>query len=135
MSFPATTNVDGSNPGPNVSNTPDTTQSPVGNLISLGVFSLALAPAAVGANTTAEQLFANTGIGLRVGDFVSVNKPSAQAGLGIVGVRVAAADEIGITYCNDTAASITPSAETYLVKVDRVQPNWVKPASGNQMDW
>lgn len=135
MAFPATTNVDGSNPGPNVSNTPDTVQSSIGNVQKVGVFSLALTPASVAANTTAEQTFAATGIGLLTTDFVAVDKPSAQAGLGIVNVRVSAADTIAITYINATTAAITPTAETYLVKVDRVQPNWSKPASGNQMDW
>lgn len=136
MAFPSTTNVDGSNPGPNSASAPDTTQSPVGNIIGLGIFNLTLTPAAVAANTTAEQTFASTGIGLKTTDFVGINKPTAQAGLGIVGVRVSAADTLAITFANDTAAAIIPTAgEVYLVKVDRVQPNWSKPASGNQMDW
>lgn len=135
MAFPAVTNVTGSNPGPQADSLPDTIQIPTGNIWKLGVFSLALTPASVAANTTAEQTFAATGIGLLVGDFVAVNKPSAQAGLAIGNVRVSAADTLAITYVNDTAAPITPTAETYVVKVDRVQPNWSKPASGNQIDW
>lgn len=135
MAFLSTTNVDGSNPGPNVAIQPDTTQSPIGNVQKIGVFSLPLTPVAVGANTSAEQTFAATGIGLLVTDFVAVVKPSAQAGLGIVNVRVSAVDTLAITYMNDTSSSITPTAETYLVNVQRVQPNWIKPASGNQMDW
>lgn len=135
MSFPSTTNVDGSNPGPNVSSQPDNTQSPIGNVQKLGVFSLALTPASVAANETAEQTFSATGIGLQVGDVIVLNKPSAQAGLGIVNVRVSALDTLAITYANVTASPITPTAETYLVGVMRVQSNWVKPASGNQMSW
>ncbi len=135
MAFPSTTNVDGSNPGPNSSTSPDTTQSSIGNIQKVGLFSLALTPVAVAANETAEQTFSATGIGLLVSDYVAVNKPTAQAGLGIVGVRVSAADTLAITYANVTASPITPTAETYLVKVDRVQPNWVKPSSGNQLDW
>lgn len=135
MAFPASTNVDGSNPGPNVSTQPDTTQSPIGNVQKIGLFSLALTPTAVAANTTAEQTFAATGIGLLVTDNVDVSKPSFQAGLGIVNVRVSAVDTLAITYGNFTASPITPAAETYGVVVARVQPNWVKPASGNQMDW
>lgn len=135
MAFPASTNVDGSNPGPNVATQPDTTQSSIGNIQKVGVFSLALTPASVAANTTAEQIFTSTGIGLLVGDFVGVNKPTAQAGLGIVNVRVSSADALAITYVNATASPIVPTAETYLVNVQRIQPNWVKPASGNQMDW
>lgn len=135
MSFPANTNIDGSNPGPNSSTSPDTTQSPIGNIQKIGLFSLAITPSAVAANTTAEQTFAATGIGLLVTDNVDVSKPSFQAGLGIVNVRVSAIDTLAITYINATAGSLTPAAETYQVGVMRVQPNWIKPASGNQMDW
>lgn len=135
MAFPSTTNVDGANPGPNVSTSPDTTQSPIGNIQKIGLFLLALTPVAVAANTTAEQTFASTGIGLLTTDNVDVSKPSFQAGLGIVNVRVSAVDTLAITYINATASPITPTAETYQVNVARVQPNWIKPASGNQMDW
>lgn len=135
MSFPSSTNVDGSNPGPNVSTQPDTTQSPIGNVQKMGIFSLAITPASVAANTTAEQTFTATGIGLLVTDNVDVSKPTFQAGIGIVNVRVSAADALSITYVNATASPITPTAETYQVAVTRVQPNWIKPASGNQMDW
>lgn len=135
MAFPVVTNVSGSNPGPNSSTLPDTVQMPTGNIWKSGVFSLAVAPVAVAANTTAEQTFAATGIGLLTTDYVSVNKPTAQAGLGIVNVRVSAADTLAVTYVNDTAGSLTPTTETYVVKVDRLQPNWTAPASGSQIDW
>ena len=76
--------------------------------------STALTPAAVAANTTAEQIFALAGVATT--DTINVNKPTAQVGLGIVGYRVTSAGNIGITYANVTAASITPTAaETYLV--------------------
>lgn len=68
-----------------------------------------LSPAAVAANTTAEQLFTVTGI--VVGDIlISSSKPAAQAGLGIVGERVSAANQVGVTFSNNTAAAITPTA-------------------------
>ena len=41
------TNVDGSNPGPNIVTIPDTVQAPVGNIWKIGSFTLALAPASV----------------------------------------------------------------------------------------
>lgn len=84
-----------------------------GNVQSLSALSVALTPAIVAANTTAEQTF--TVPGVRASDVVvQVSKPSAQAGLGIVGVRVSAADTVGITFSNNTAAGITPTAaETY----------------------
>lgn len=73
-----------------------------------------ISPTIVAANTTSEQAF--TVIGLAVTDIVTVNKPTHQAGLGIVGVRCSAADTLRITYMNTTGSGITPTAsETYLV--------------------
>lgn len=75
---------------------------------------ITISPVIVATITTAEQTFACNG--LAVGDFVAVVKPTAQAGLGIVGARVTAANTLGITFDNPTAAGITPTAaETYLV--------------------
>ena len=73
-----------------------------------------LTPAAVAANTTAEQTFTVTG--LVSGSPVWVNKSaSAQAGLGIVGCRVSAANTLAITFSNSSGSSITPNSEQYLV--------------------
>lgn len=90
-----------------------------GNVQSLSALSVALTPAIVAANTTAEQTF--TVPGVRASDVVvQVSKPSAQAGLGIVGARVSAADTVGITFSNNTAAGITPTAaETYKLVLAR----------------
>lgn len=90
----------------------------MGNLLAVGVISVTLSPAQVAANTTAEQAF--TVPGLRVGDFVDVNKPSAQAGLGVVNYRVSAANTLALTFSNNTASPITPTAsEVYLVRYSR----------------
>lgn len=71
-----------------------------------------LSPAAVAANTTVEQQFAV--VGLPAGQLVQVNKPTAQAGLDIVGCRVVSNNLLGITFCNVTASPITPTAsESY----------------------
>lgn len=138
-----TLNIDGSNPGPAI-DLSDFPQSSIGNIQKVGMFQVALTPAAVAANTTAEQTFAATGIGLSVGgfpsiaigDFVYVNKPTAQAGLGIVGARVSANDTLAITFSNNTGSSITPTAaELYLVLMARRQSNWSPPATGNQLDY
>lgn len=76
--------------------------------------SASLSPGAVAANTTAEQTF--TVNGLAVGDAMFVNKPTAQAGLGIVGARVSAANTLAITFSNNTGLAITPTAaETYQI--------------------
>ena len=93
-----------------------------GNVRSMGVASVTLSPAEVAVNTTAEQTF--TVPGLRTTDvLLGVSKPTAQAGLGIVGYRISAADTIGITFANVTAGAITPTAaQVYLV-------SWVRPDS------
>ena len=77
-----------------------------GNTDKLKLISVTLSPALIVLNTTAEQTF--TVPGLAVGDWVFVNKPTAQAGLGIVGCRVTAANTLGITFSNNTGSSITP---------------------------
>lgn len=137
MANPTVTNVDGTNTGPNVTTLPDTVQyAAVGNIWKAGVFSVTLSPTSVANATSAEQTFATTGIGLLTTDLVLVQKPTAQAGLGIVGTRVSAADTLAITFMNTTAATITPTAsEVYTIGVWRVLPNWTAPASGNQLDW
>lgn len=91
----------------------------LGNIVKQFVVSATLTPALVAQATTAEQTF--TVKGLLPGDHVSVNKPTAQAGLGIVGARVSAADTLAITYCNvPSGGNITPTAaETYLILVSR----------------
>lgn len=94
--------------------------APVAPLLN---YSAALTPVSVAANTTAEQTFTITG--LVAGTPVWVNKPSAQAGLGIVGVRVSATNTLAITYGNSSASAIVPTAETYLVG------NFQVPSPGN----
>ena len=71
--------------------------------------------------TTAEQTV--TVNGLAAGDkIVGVSKPTAQAGLGICGWRVTAANTLGITFNNPTAAGITPTAnEIYTVTVQKAE--------------
>ena len=90
----------------------------LGNLPKQSVISVTLSPAAVSANTSAEQTF--TVNGLQAGDHVAVNKPTAQTGLAIVNARVSAANTLAITFGNFTAGSITPTAsEVYLVLLSR----------------
>lgn len=77
------------------------------------VYSQSLDVASVAANTTAEQTFTVTG--LTTADKVFVNKPSLNAGLGIVNARVSAADTLALTFVNATGAAIDPAAETYAI--------------------
>jgi hypothetical protein len=69
------------------------------------------ATSAVTATTTLEVTSTVTGI--LATDVIAVNKPAAQAGLGIAGYRVSAANTIGVTYTNISSGSITPTAEAY----------------------
>jgi len=81
----------------------------------LKVYSSAQTPAAVAANTSAEQDFTVTGVAA-TDKILSVVKPTAQAGLGIVGFRVKAANTVSVTFGNFTAAEITPTAaEAYVI--------------------
>ena len=90
----------------------------LGNLVKQSVISVTLSPVAIVLNTTAEQTF--TVNGLLPGDFVSCNKPTSQAGLGIVGCRVSAANTFAITFSNNTGSSITPTAaQVYKILVAR----------------
>ena len=71
-----------------------------------------LATSSVGATTTAE--ITSSCKGLLATDVIAVNKPAAQAGLGIVGYRVTAADALGVAYSNISSGAITPtSTDTY----------------------
>lgn len=147
----ATTNVDGSNPGPNVVSSPDTVQLPVGNLWKVGTFAVALTPAALGSGPIiTEQTFVGTAatasatqyyptIGLLTTDRVVVSSSAAQtATTSIVHARVSATDTLAISFFGTTGTP-TPVAATaaapYYVTVYRQQPNWTAPASGSQIDW
>lgn len=88
-----------------------------GNARLVGVFQVSIDIANTPTITTAETTV--TIPGLRVNDFVAVNKPSHSTGLGIANARVSAADTLIITTVNPTAGGINPSAETYTVLVVR----------------
>jgi len=136
MAFPAVTNVDGSNPGPNSVVLPDTIQLPTGNIWKVGVFTLTLSPLQIATSTAAEQTFTATGIGLLTTDFVWVNYTGVtNTGFGITNARVVAADTLALTYINPGIAIVSPTTASYTVLVMRIQPNWSKPATGNQIDW
>lgn len=88
------------------------------------LINLTLSPASVAANTTAEQTFTLTN--LKVGDFIlDVIKPSTQAGLGISGYRVSAANTLAITFSNNTASPIVPTAgEVYQAGIIRPEKTY-----------
>jgi len=77
-------------------------------IITVALFPLAVDPG------SSEQLFAVPGV--KLGDFIGVNKPSTQAGLGLGGARASANGQIGVSFTNDTPSSITPTpGEVYTV--------------------
>lgn len=77
------------------------------------IITVALTPLAVPPGSS-EQLFAVPGV--KLGDFVGVNKPSSQAGLGVGGSRASANGQIGLSFTNDTASPITPTpGEVYTI--------------------
>lgn len=77
------------------------------------LFTVALTPLAVPPGSS-EQLFDVPGV--RLGDWIGVNKPSSQAGLGVDGARASANGQIGFTFTNDTSAPITPTpGEVYTI--------------------
>ncbi len=85
-----------------------------GPISAIEKFSPDLTPVAVAADTSAEQTFAVAG--LNAGDTVVVNPQVAQTdGIGIVGVRVSAANTLAIMFSNSTAGALTPAAGVYNV--------------------
>jgi hypothetical protein len=107
---------------------PGSSTLPRGNVANIFLLQATLTPAQVNTITAPEQTF--TVNGLIVGDFVQVQKPTAQAGLGIAGSRVTAANTLGITFVNPTAGNITPTAgEIYLIKVVRPENPGTQPTA------
>ena len=98
-----------------------------GNVLAMGVFNISINVASVAANISAEQTF--TAPGVLPGDVVFVNTPGVgtallNAGLGVTGSRVTAADTIGLRFSNNTAGALDPTAAVnYTVLV-------VRPESG-----
>lgn len=85
-----------------------------------------LSPASVPPNTTMSQAFTVTG--LVNSSVVVVNKPTAQPGLGILGVRVSGTNQLEICYGNATAVTLTPTpGEVYTVA--NLQQNVPDPGS------
>jgi len=136
MAFPAVTNVDGSNPGPQSATLPDTVQTPVGNIWKIGSFSLALAPASVATATIVEQTFTMTG--LLTTDLIEVSMQTPVAMVAIVNSRCSAAGVLALSFLNlssTTTGAAASLSQSYNVGVMRVQPNWTAPATGTLMDW
>lgn len=92
-----------------------------GNLVTLWGVAPTLTPLGVASSTSAEQAFTVTGV--KVGDIVLANKPTAQAGLGVVNVRVSAANTVAITFNNSTPNMLTPTSEAWSFSI--LRPEWL----------
>ena len=89
----------------------------MGNVIGIAVLQVTVDLPSVAANTTGVASVSVPGV--RPGDFVFVNKPSHEAGLGVVNARVSANDTVEITAMNTTAGAVDEVSETYVLLVVR----------------
>jgi len=80
-------------------------------------YETSLTPASVAANITVEESFTLSGINSN--DTIIINPPSITTGIGIVGARASAKDEISITFINATAGALTPAAGEYRITAIR----------------
>ena len=99
-----------------------TTQIARGNIILEMVFLLSLTPnngTAIAANTSVESTYTLPGVNLN--DFLEINKNTHQTGLSIGNIRASAANTVAIQWINSTTASITPTADTFLIALTRAE--------------
>lgn len=76
-----------------------------------GILQATMSPTIVAANTTAEQTFTLPAFSfLRTGDYLTIVKPTLQAGLAVIQARVSATGVFAVTFANNTGAGITPTA-------------------------
>lgn len=130
--------VNQTNPGPAITNNPVPCMS-IGNLQKQAIIATGtITPVAVAANTTAQQSFTSSGLGVLPGDFLTLlASPGAfQAGLIVAAVAADPAinDKITVTFGNLTASPITPNAGSYTFEVSRPQPNEVIAAGSGYMN-
>ena len=82
-----------------------------GNIAEMGIVTFTYDPASQATIDTDEDTV--TVVGLRVGDFVVVNKPTHTDGVGLTDARVTATDTLSVTWVNPTAGAVNPASETY----------------------
>ena len=73
-------------------------------------FQATLTPAIVATIVCAEQSFTVGPGDLNLSASVSVSKPTINGAISSAQARVVSATNIGITFCNPTAAGVTPTA-------------------------
>ena len=92
-----------------------------GNIRGIFGITVTFNPASVATITTAEQT--TTVIGLKVGDFVYWTKPTNTAGVGVVNMRVSAADTLAVTFVNPTAGAVDAASESWNLLIFRPDPS------------
>lgn len=91
------------------------------NLMAYGV-DCGVTPTSALANTTTENAFVVTGL-VATDICIGAQKPTFQAGMGLIGGRVTGANALNLLMTNPTAGNITPTAsEIYEVLIFREMP-------------
>lgn len=122
------------NPGPATTITQEAVAA-IGNYNKQGVFPLTLTTGALTASTITASTYVSTGIGLLVGDFVSVAYTSTQtAGCSITDAYVSAPDNLTIRWYASSAVSPATTAP-YLVQVLRPLPLTSTVTTAPQLSW
>lgn len=93
----------------------------MGNIRSMNIVSATVDLGSVAANTTEEEDAVLTGV--KVNDTVIPVKPTLEAGLAILGVRVDEDDSLKITVGNFTGSPINEASETISFLVVRPEGN------------
>lgn len=91
-----------------------------GNLLNSFLIGPTLTPVSVAGNTTAEQNF--TILGLQMNDSVggfSFNGAVTNQDVGIVNLRVSAANILTIAFQNGSGGALTPQAGQYIIEINR----------------
>lgn len=88
-----------------------------GNIFRAEVRSVTIDHPSCAANTSIETTV--TVDGLKLGDFVAVNKPSLEAGLAVANARVSAANTLAVQVINTTAGAIDEASESYTLLIMR----------------
>lgn len=91
--------------------------------VLVSVQSVNISPAVLSISSISSQLVTVTHVGvtaLAVGDFIIVNKPTAQVGLGVLSARVTSANVLAINFANLNATVLTPTTtESYVIQAIR----------------
>ena len=91
------------------------------NIEKFGIATVTVDLGSVATITTEEETF--TCVGVKVGDFVAVSKPSLEAGIMLGSARVTADDTIAVQVVNPTAGAVDAASEAGFLVF------WARPTS------